>query len=599
MSIQARTVLCVVVVMLLFVSWAGALPAHAAEPAASPAGHWEGEVKLPGTKLAIRVDLQHADAGWSGTVDIPVQALRGFQLDAIKINGNSVEFAMPNIPGDPVFRGKLAADGESIDGELSQSGMKFPFTIARKEQPAEDKAWMTAGVPGEGLAGFWSGTLKPTPLIQLRLSLEITTKEDGQFAGELISLDQGSARIPLTATVKEGGEVDMQVSKVGGSFKGRFNEKGSELSGHWRQGGGDLPLTFKRQAKATELKRPQEPRKPYPYEEEQVEVPTPADDVKLAGTFTVPRDGGPHPAVVLVSGSGPQDRDEALMGHRPFLVLADHLTRNGIAVLRYDDRGIGKSTGDFGKATHSDFVEDALAAVDWLKARPEVDPQRIGIVGHSEGGIVAPLAAAKRPDDVAFIVMLAGVGVPMEQLLLRQGADMGRIMGQVDSEIEKQAKSQRKAFSLLRSDADQATLEKAIREVIEEQLSELKPEEREAVGISDAFAESQAKVSVTPWFRQLIAYDPRPALLEVKCPVLAINGEKDIQVAAEENLAGIQAALAEGGNADVTIKEFPGLNHLFQHCTTGSVSEYGEIEETFAPEALETVSEWIRQRAGE
>jgi hypothetical protein len=273
------------------------------------------------------------------------------------------------------------------------------------------------------------------------------------------------------------------------------------------------------------------------------------------------------------------------------------LTRAGVAVLRYDDRGFGKSTGDFGKATHTDFTNDALAAVDWLKTQKEVDAKRIGVVGHSEGGIVAPLVASQRPDEIAFIVLLAGVGVPMDQLLMRQGADLARAMGQSDEDLAKQATTQREMFKLLlQDDVDVAALEKQLREEVEEQLAKLTPEERKAAGVTDTFASTQTKMVMTPWFRQLLAYDPAPALAQVRCPVLAINGEKDLQVAADENLAGIRAGVEAGGNKDVTTQKLSGLNHLFQHCESGTVAEYGQIEETFAPEALAVVSEWIGER---
>lgn len=570
--------------------------ARGEEPAATAAGYWEGEITLPSVKLAIRVDLKQTEGGaWNGTIGIPAQGLRGFALAGVKVDGEAVEFKMPNIPGDPLFAGKLSRDGGKISGEFSQGGQKFPFELMKKDGGAEEPL---KGVPGEGLAGHWMGPLKATPLIELRLALEIKAKEDGTFEGDLISLDQGSARIPMTATVKDASEVEVAVPKIGGSFSGKFNDDGSELAGEWRQGGQKLALTLYRQAATTTLKRPQEPAKPYPYEARDVSITTPTEGVTLAGTFTVPAGAGPHPAVVLVSGSGPQDRDEAVMGHRPFLVLADHLTRAGVAVLRYDDRGFGQSTGDFGKASHVDFTNDALAALDWLKSQPEVDAKRIGVVGHSEGGIVAPLVASQRPDEIAFIVLLAGVGVPMDQLLVRQGADLGRAMGQSEEEIAKQSAKQREMMQLVKSDVDDAELEKRVRETVDEQLAKLTPEQRKTAGVTDTFASTQAKLATTPWFRQLIAYDPAPALQKVRCPVLAINGEKDLQVAADENLAGIRAALEAGGNKEVTTRKLAQLNHLFQHCESGTVAEYGQIEETFAPEALEVVTEWIGERVG-
>lgn len=574
--------------------WACPMRVDAAE-AAGAAGHWEGEIALPGAKLPIRIDLEESNATWSGTIDIPVQGLRGFKLASVSVDEANLHFALPNIPGDPSFAGKLSADGQKLDGDFTQSGQKFPFSLARKERVADPGETPSKGIPGSGLVGFWQGSLQPNPVIELRLALEIKDKNEDVLYGMMTSLDQGGARIPFTANADKAGAVKIDVPKIGGTFEGEFSPDGSEISGQWQQAGQKFPLVFKRRTQAAKLNRPQEPKLPFPYVEEQVSIENQLAGVMLAGTLTVPQGEGPHPAVVLVTGSGPQDRDEAIMGHRPFFVLADHLARQGIAVLRYDDRGIGKSTGTFATATHNDFVDDALAAVEWLKSRKEIDAKQIGIIGHSEGGIVAPLAAAKQPDEIAFIVLLAGVGVPMDQLLVRQGLDLGRVMGQSEEKLNEVAAKQRELYSQLTKATDAAAAEKLVRELITQQMADLTPEQREATGLTEGVIETQVKIATTPWFRQLAAYDPRPALEQVKCPVLAINGEKDLQVAAKENLAGIREALAAGGNTQVTTKVFPGLNHLFQHCTSGAVSEYGQIEETFSPEALKLISEWIHE----
>lgn len=440
------------------------------------------------------------------------------------------------------------------------------------------------------LAGFWQGTLKPGPDIELRLSLEIKEQPDGKLTGSLVSLDQSPGKMPVTAQVKEGGQVELQVPSVGGQFTGQFNATGEEIAGEWQQSG-KLPLTFKRAKKPAVLKRPQEPARPYPYEAMEVRIENAAAKLKLAGTLTLPKQPGPHPAVVLITGSGAQDRDESLMGHRPFLVLADHLTRQGIAVLRYDDRGTAKSTGNFARATHNDFVEDALAAMNWLKARKEIDPKRIGLIGHSEGATEAPIAAVKQPDDIAFVVMLAGVGVPFDELLVRQAADLGKLAGQSQEDIERGAISQRALYSLLKEAKDDAAAAELVRNLAAFQMMTMTPAQREAAG-------QQISMAASPWFRQLLIYDPKATLRQVKCPVLAINGSKDVQVAAGPNLKAIREALTEGGNTQIKITELPGLNHLFQTCEKGGPGEYGKIEETFAPSALNMISDWIRQTTG-
>jgi pimeloyl-ACP methyl ester carboxylesterase len=582
-------------ICILLLVACGAAATHAQQPPASAAGHWEGAITLPGTSLDVRVDLEEAAGRWAGTIEIPAQGLRGLALGGVAVEGSAVTFAMPGIPGAPTFTGTVAADRTTITGTFTQGGQAFPFRLARTARTGGETP---EGVAGKGFAGHWQGALKPSPVMELRLVLEIADAASGSPTGIMISVDQGGVRVPLTMLTDDNGAVRVEASGIRAVFEGVMNANGSEISGQWRQGGNALPLAFRRLASAPTFSRPQDPTRPFPYEEEEVTFANPQANITLAGTFTRPRGAGPHPAVVLIGGSGPQDRDEALMGHRPFLVLADHLTRQGIAVLRYDDRGVGRSTGSFRAATHDDFVADTLAAVNWLKTRSDIDPARIGLVGHSEGGLAAPLAAVKQPGDIAFLVLLAGPGVPMEDLLVRQSQDLARIMGVDRDFLEQNSASQRAMFALLKEDTDSATLEDPLRALVQQQVVALTDEERKALGYTDAMMESQIQMVLTPWFRQLLAYDPRPVLRQVKVPVLALNGEKDLQVAARPNLAGMQEALTAGGNTEVSTRELPGLNHLFQTATTGSVAEYGVIEETFNPAALEAISEWIRRRTG-
>lgn len=546
---------------------------------------------MPGAKLDLRVDLEEKDSAWEGTIDIPAQAVRGFKLGSLSIQGSQVGFVMPKVFGEPKFDGQLADDGRTITGTFSQTGLKFPFSLTRTTRKEQAGETPTKGIPGTGLPGHWQGSLRIPPGMELRLALEVTEKE-GQRKVVLISLDQGASRIPAEVTI-DGAKVHLKAASIGGKFDGQMSPDGAEIGGEWQQLGPKLPLTFRRLAQAPKSGRPQDPVKPYPYAEEEVTVAN--GEIKLAGTLTLPAGPGPHPAAVLITGSGPQDRDEALMGHRPFLVLADHLTRQGIAVLRYDDRGVAKSTGDFSQATHADFVTDALAAVSWLKTRKEIDGRRIGLIGHSEGGIVAPLAAAQRPEDIAYLVLLAGVGVRVEQLMVRQVEDSARLAGATEEQFSKLTAASRDLYQKLNTATDSAAATQLAHEYLGKLAAEYSPEQQAALGLTESMLALQTKTITSPWFRQLIAYDPRPALAQVKCPVLAINGEKDVQVAAKENLEGIREAVLAGGNREVKVLSFPGLNHLFQTCTSGAVGEYGQIEETFAPAALEAVSSWIRE----
>ena len=274
-------------------------------------------------------------------------------------------------------------------------------------------------------------------------------------------------------------------------------------------------------------------------------------------------------------------------------MLADYLTRQGIAVLRVDDRGVGGSTGDPSTATTDDFTGDALAGVAFLKTRKEIDPRRIGLIGHSEGGMIAPQAAS-RSEDVAFIVMMAGTGVTGEEILYRQGELIAAAMGTESTEIESGQDSSRQIYKILREEPDRSKAETQVREILAELVAQSPDVSQEA---AKGQIEVQLEMILSPWFRYFLTYDPRIALTKVHCPVLAINGEKDLQVDPKQNLPPIEAALKEGGNTNVTIKEFPGLNHLFQHCQTGAPSEYGKIEETFAPEALKLIADWINEQA--
>jgi hypothetical protein len=282
------------------------------------------------------------------------------------------------------------------------------------------------------------------------------------------------------------------------------------------------------------------------------------------------------------------------MGHRPFLVLADYLTRHGTAVLRFDDRRFAKSTGNFSTSTHEDFAADALAAFKFLRRQDGIDPARVGLCGHSEGAIHAAIAAAA-DHDVDFVVMLAGVGVPMEQLLVRQRRDVLRSMGVDEAGSAEMKDLNEKIFARLRAAKTPEEARKEVRTLLEQTASHYTPEQRVNLGLTNSSIDQQVAMLTSRWFLKLLAYDPAATLAEVRCPVLALNGEKDLQVAFQENLKGIRRGLEAGGNKDVTTHALPDLNHLFQHCQTGAVFEYGQIEETMSPEVLRLVSDWIKK----
>jgi pimeloyl-ACP methyl ester carboxylesterase len=439
-----------------------------------------------------------------------------------------------------------------------------------------------AAASASSIDGDWDGALQVNA-IKLRMALHIETVA-GATTGTMKSIDPGGAMMTLSNVTLDGDKVSFAISQVGASYQGALTAGGQSMSGTFTQGGNALPLAFTRRAPGAGepvLNRPQEPHPPYPYRTEDV-VYDGAGDVKLAGTLTMPESGGPFAAVILIAGSGPHDRDEAIFGHKPFLVLADYLTRHGIAVLRSDKRGIGKSTGDFRTATSEDFANDVESAVAYLKTRPEIDPKKIGLLGHSEGGLIAPMVAAK-DHSVAFIVLMAGPGLRGDAIITAQRRLIAQAMGMPADKIASGDAVEQKILDAAMQPGSDDEVKARVRAL----LAEAEPQAPAAA------LDGQATAVATPWFRFFLAYDPAPTLKQVHCPVLALNGSKDLQVPPTEDLAAIKAALA--GNPDVTTIELPGLNHLFQTAKTGAPTEYGDIEETIAPAALETITTWIEK----
>jgi pimeloyl-ACP methyl ester carboxylesterase len=280
------------------------------------------------------------------------------------------------------------------------------------------------------------------------------------------------------------------------------------------------------------------------------------------------------------------------MNHKPFLVISDYLTRNGIAVLRFDDRGIGKSKGNFTTATSEDFATDALAAVEYLKTRKEVDSKKIGVAGHSEGGIIAPMCAVNS-NDVHFIVMIAGTGVTGKEIILLQAKLISQASGVSEEKINKDNNISEKAYNIVLNETDNDKAEKQLNALYDEIYPTLSDEEKKEADSQKPMMAQQIKQILSPWFRFFLKYDPRPTLENVTVPVLAINGGKDVQVDPKQNLPEIEKALKAGGNKNFKIVELPGLNHLFQKCKTCTPTEYGELEETFSVDALKIMKDWI------
>lgn len=447
-----------------------------------------------------------------------------------------------------------------------------------------------AQTDNNALTGTWQGTLK-VQAFELRLVFNVSDST-GNLTATMDSPDQNAFGIPVDVVSFNNDSVYFYIGQAKGYYDGSFQT--DSITGTWHQGGGSWPVVLRKTAKVEEPKHPQMPQKPYPYNEEEVSFPDKeAGGIELAGTLTTPKEGNPFPAVVLVTGSGPQDRDESLLGHKPFLVLADYLTRHGIAVLRYDDRGVGKSGGNFATATTNDFVNDALAAIKFLENRKDIRRDETGIVGHSEGGLIGPLASVKS-SDVNFIVMMAGPGVKGRDVLVEQTRLIEKAMGMSGDKIKKSADLAEKFYDVVENVKDSLTAADSIKSVFRNYYASLDSTEKAEFGDNpESVYERQAKTLLTPWFKFFLTYNPKETLEKVKVPVLAVIGENDLQVPPKQNLPVIEEALKEGGNKDYKVVEIPKLNHLFQTSATGSPAEYAKIEETISPKALEIITNWI------
>ena len=443
----------------------------------------------------------------------------------------------------------------------------------------------------QDVTGTWNGILKVQGM-QLSLVFHVN-KTDNGFSSTMDSPDQKAFGIPVTKTNFENSKLTIAITNAGIEYEGVLGTDGI-IIGTFKQSGLSFPMNLSKGKVDKEIiKRPQEPQKPYSYYTEDVVFENKSANINLAGTLTLPTKEGLFPAVILISGSGAQNRDEELLGHKPFLVLADYLTKNGIAVLRFDDRGTAMSKGDFNTATTLDFSTDVEAALQYLKTRKEIDNKKIGLIGHSEGGIIAPMVANKSK-NISFIILLAGTGIPGDELLLLQQELIGKASGISEEDLKKSKITNTEAFEIVKKATNSDQVKKDITELISKSIK-ADPEAKIPDGINESeFINMQVSQLLSPWMQFFIKYNPALALEKVKCPVLVLNGDKDIQVPSKVNLEAINKALVKGANKKVTIKELPNLNHLFQECKSGAPQEYSEIEQTISPSALIEILNWIQ-----
>ncbi|NVK55970.1 MAG: alpha/beta fold hydrolase [Alteromonadaceae bacterium] len=432
----------------------------------------------------------------------------------------------------------------------------------------------------EGIAGDWHGELEVQPGVTLPLVLHLK-HSNSAWQVTLDSPNQGAFGIEGEMMKATDTQIAVKFAVIGASYKAMLEN--ARLSGTFSQAGTEFKLTLTRQsaAQAEENKaasgRPQHPTAPYEYVVEDVSYAHMSGEFEFAATLTRPAGRGPFPAVILVSGSGPQDRDETLMGHKPFWVLADHLTEAGIAVLRFDDRGTAKSGGTYEGTTIEGFSTDVESAFTYLRGRSDIDANRVGLLGHSEGGVIAPLFAARQP-DVAFIVLLAGLGVDGKTLWAEQQRDIAAAYGNPDPA----------GIYMLMENVAQQIMDGVSAKEIKQQLLD--------AGFQEPMAQRYTGLIANDWGRSFLSYQPATVLPKLTMPVLALNGDKDIQVSAASNIPAMRKLFGESGNNNVTLLTLPGQNHLFQEATTGLPDEYGKLTQTMAPATLATISQWITEQ---
>ncbi len=539
----------------------------------SAQGDWLGSLTAKtGTVFHLAFRIKSGAAGLTGTMEAIDQGLSDVPLAKVEAADGHLSFDAASI--DAHFAGAWDEAAKGYVGEWRRGGVALPLTLVHGPAPSHPVV--------TGLDGAWDGALDVGALGKLRLVFTIATGSTGTV-GNIRSIDQGGFPAAITAIRRDGAKVKFEIESIGGVFEGVLAADGKTLTGQWTQAGRPFALTLARRAAGAPgpaaYARPQLPKPPFPYRSVEVGYDNPAGHNHLAGTLTLPQGAGPFPAALLITGSGLQDRDETVAGHKPFLVIADYLTRRGIAVLRVDDRTIGGSTGDVVHATSADFATDVAAGVAFLKTRPEIDAKKIGLIGHSEGGMIAPMVAAKDP-AVAWIVLMAGPGIPGDTLLVEQGRLIALAMGAPPATVAKNSELNAKVYAAIKDSKDTGEAHDKAKALLI------------AAGMTDSAAEAAVAPAASDWFRFFFNYDPAPTLAKVRVPILAIDGSLDLQVPPTEDLAAIKAATAK--NPDVTTLELPGLNHLFQTAKTGAPSEYQTIEETFSPAALKVIGDWIK-----
>lgn len=439
----------------------------------------------------------------------------------------------------------------------------------------------------QSFEGKWSGNLNIMGQ-ELPIVFNISNDNNSGYITKMDSPAQNAFGIATDRTTAKNNKIEILINNIGAFFQGTLSS--DSIVGTFNQNGIPFPLTLKHGELQNRL-RPQTPIPPFNYEIEEITFTNNKSTATLSGTITKPKGNGKFPAVVLVAGSGPNDRDETIFEHKPFWVIADHLTRNGFMVLRYDKRGVAKSTGRYANATTLDFAEDVSQAIEYLKSRSDVDKSAIGIIGHSEGGVIAPMVASEC-GDVSFIILMAGMGTKGIELILEQNEIAMKNLNEDPKATAYIMEKNKQLFSMISSWTGSNDDNEALNLMLDDIWNNTPLSAKQGVS-KKQFIDSNKSVLLSPWYSYFLNIDPRKYLENTKCSVLAINGDKDTQVLAEKNLSIIEASLLKGGNNKFKIKTYPNLNHLFQKCETGYVDEYIKIEETIDTQVLTDITNWI------
>lgn len=553
-----------------------------------PTAFWYGKMEIEGRQFRFVVT---ADSSTGDSMEATLQSLdegdAKFSLTNYVADETKFEFDLP--ASQAKYRGPYDPTKRISNGTWEQQKVRIPLRFERRDE-----------YPNDAPSEIWEGTLN-VGFQKLLMRLRVYHLGQGETEYYVDSVSQKVGGFIAKGTIADQ-SFTLDIPALKGKFEGEFSADRESIKGKWSQGL-PLDLEWKKVAVATSAaaaapRRPQHPQPPFPYRTVEVSFPSAQPESTLFGTLTLPEQGDKFPMAILISGSGPQDRDSTLLDHKPFLVLADYLTRRGIAVLRYDERGVGESGGNHSEATSDDFAADVAAAVRFARTRSDINPKKIGLIGHSEGGLIAPIVAAEDA-DIAWIILMAGPGVNGEQILYSQGQLIVAAEGGDAKALAMQRTVQERLFAAIKenpaADFDEAKMDTISGELEQEILAqnpELSDDERKNLNVRIRSGLAQIN---SPWFRHFLIYEPAPSLQKVRCPVLAVNGGHDLQVDPKLNLPKIEAALKEGGNQQVTIRELPALNHLFQTCESGAISKYATIEETLAPLLLETIDQWLQQ----